>query len=164
MATGDEVLDQLAAQVLELDAIIEQKHNQRSADIDDDDDERFRKDTDTEAFVRSMKNRNTERKTQSDIKIFIDFLKSIDEWRSPELIDPAQLANHIAMFFYERQEKFKHSRDVLSAKMKNLKTQGKGNRPNAADPLNKEEVSILYEKGALGLGRYNFKGSILMQA
>ena len=47
---------------------------------------------------------------------------------------------------------FKHSRDVLSSKKKQLKQMGLGNRPNRAEPFTKEEVNILYEKNYLGTG------------
>ncbi|KAJ8318344.1 LOW QUALITY PROTEIN: hypothetical protein KUTeg_003435 [Tegillarca granosa] len=114
-----------------------------------------------------MRNKNTVRKTQSDIKIFVDFLKSVDEWRSPELkrgpirvltikfkmftIKCSQISTEKKIMDVNilTDPKCKHARDVLSAKMKKL--EDARNRPNAADPLNKEEVRILYEKEALGL-------------
>ncbi|OWF42001.1 hypothetical protein KP79_PYT11037 [Mizuhopecten yessoensis] len=43
-----------------------------------------------------MRNKNTARKTQSDIKIFTDYLMSHNEWRSPESIDSVQLADYMA--------------------------------------------------------------------
>lgn len=49
-------------------------------------------------------------------------------------------------------KEFKHSRDVLTSKRKYLRQQGKGNRPNQADPFTKEEIDMLYQKGLLGGG------------
>ncbi|XP_021371134.1 uncharacterized protein LOC110461792 [Mizuhopecten yessoensis] len=150
--TGEEILEELAARIVELDELILEKETKRVMDTGG----RFNNATnDTEAFVENMRNKNTARETQSDIKIFTDYLMSQNKWRSPESIDSVHINRYLQEKHYDvnilTDIKFKHSRDVLSAKMKNLKTQGKGNRPNAADSLNKEEVSILYEKGALGL-------------
>ena len=47
---------------------------------------------------------------------------------------------------------FKHSRDVLQAKCKNLKQNGKGNRPQEAEALTKEEIALLYNAGQLCTG------------
>ena len=41
-------------------------------------------------------------------------------------------------------------RDAMKSKQKDLKRKGKGNKPNAADPLNKSEIEILYAKRLLG--------------
>jgi len=51
-------------------------------------------------------------------------------------------------------KEFKHSRDVLLSKRKQLRQMGKGNRPNRAEPFTKEEIQILYEKNYLGTGNY----------
>ena len=45
---------------------------------------------------------------------------------------------------------FKMSRDVLSAKRKELKQKGLGNRPKRADPLSDEDEEKLWETGQLG--------------
>ncbi|KAJ8315720.1 hypothetical protein KUTeg_007870 [Tegillarca granosa] len=42
--------------------------------------------------------------------------------------------------------------NVLSAKRKHLKTQGKGNKPYKADELTSEEIDMLYSSGCLGTG------------
>lgn len=41
-------------------------------------------------------------------------------------------------------------RDVLAAKRKELKAKGKGNRPNAADRLEEDQVELLWQSGVLG--------------
>ena len=46
---------------------------------------------------------------------------------------------------------FERARKCLEAKTKQLKKEGKGNRPNAAEALSDDEISILYEKNLLGI-------------
>ena len=46
--------------------------------------------------------------------------------------------------------KFTRLRDALKAKQKELKKQGRGNKPNATNALSKEEIDILFEKKVLG--------------
>ena len=50
-------------------------------------------------------------------------------------------------------EKFSHSRRVLEAKRKSLKAHGKGNKKHRAEPLEKEDVQLMYEKNVLGNGK-----------
>ena len=57
---------------------------------------------------------------------------------------------------------FKHSRDVLAAKRKQLKGKGLGNRKNRADPFTKDELNLLWDKGILGAGTYNIEYRIAM--
>ena len=45
---------------------------------------------------------------------------------------------------------FRHSRNVLQTKIKELKEMGKGNHPNAAQYFTAEEIKILFEKKLLG--------------
>ena len=55
---------------------------------------------DTEAFIQSMRNPNTVRKTNSDIKKFTEFLRSTqNEMRTPEEITVSELHNYLARFF-----------------------------------------------------------------
>jgi len=49
---------------------------------------------------------------------------------------------------------FRHSREVLAAKMKELKTLGKGNKPNASQPFTKEDFEILLQKNLIGTGKF----------
>lgn len=146
---------------------------------------RFSNDTNTAYFVDKMKNVNTKRKTDSDIRLFQSYLDSIGNQTTLEYIPPQEMDTLLARFFLnvrktdgseyepgtlhsfhssvhrylsEKQygcnimsdDIFKHSRDVLQAKKKLLKSQGKGNKDRAAQPLTQEEVSILYESGQLG--------------
>nr|XP_058969405.1 LOW QUALITY PROTEIN: uncharacterized protein KIAA1958-like [Pocillopora verrucosa] len=46
---------------------------------------------------------------------------------------------------------FEKTRKVLQSKQKQLKKQGKGNKPKASVALTTEELKILYEKGLLGM-------------
>ena len=50
--------------------------------------------------------------------------------------------------------RFQHSRDVLEAKMKELKQMGKGKKPNLAPPFTESEIDILYKKNLLGTSKY----------
>ena len=45
---------------------------------------------------------------------------------------------------------FQLTRDALKAKQRTLKKMGKGNKPNATDPISDEEIDILYDRGILG--------------
>lgn len=49
-------------------------------------------------------------------------------------------------------DKFKHCRDVLNSKMKELKKQGRGNKKRKAYFL-EEDVNLLYDKNLLGAGK-----------
>jgi hypothetical protein len=74
------------------------------------------------------------------------------------------LAMHSSIFRYLRDNKyecniktdlqFQHSRAVHSAKMKELKTLGKGNLPHAAQPFTADEISILVDKNLLGTSKF----------
>ena len=46
---------------------------------------------------------------------------------------------------------FQKTRDALKAKQKELKRQGKGNKPKATTALSDEEIDILYNEKVLGL-------------
>jgi len=46
---------------------------------------------------------------------------------------------------------FKKTRKVLQSKQKQLKKQGKGNKPNASVALTSEELKVLYNKGLLSM-------------
>ena len=47
--------------------------------------------------------------------------------------------------------RFEKAREALRSKQKELKQQGKGNRPNAARAITEEEQELLYTKGILGM-------------
>ncbi|VDH94680.1 Hypothetical predicted protein [Mytilus galloprovincialis] len=143
-------------------------------------------DTDTAAFVQSLKNDNTVRKTASDMRLFNKWLRCNNEMRLAEEIPVTELDKCLARFFmtvkkddesnYEPQsvrsmqssisryltekcainimvdKEFHHSRDVMSAKLKQLKSIGMGAKTGKADPFTAEEVNLLYEKELLGAG------------
>jgi hypothetical protein len=61
-------------------------------------------------------------------------------------------------------EIFRHSRDVMSSKMKELKQLGKGNRPNAAQPFTSDHIDMFYKQNILGTGKpvlFNFQVMLL---
>ena len=47
---------------------------------------------------------------------------------------------------------FCQHRDVLKSKMKSLKQNGKGLKPNKSDPFTPQEIEVLHEKKILGKG------------
>ncbi|CAC5397455.1 unnamed protein product [Mytilus coruscus] len=51
-----------------------------------------------------------------------------------------------------KDEEFYHSREVLSAKRKHLKSQGLGNKKLKADPFTSTEIDMLFEQNLLGTG------------
>lgn len=56
-----------------------------------------------------------------------------------------------------QSREFHSSREILNAKAISLRQQGKGKRPNKAQPITSEEESALWEKGQLGY----FNGKVL---
>ena len=50
----------------------------------------------------------------------------------------------------EKHTKFPLTKETLKSKMKLLKKQGKGNKPNRAQPITDSELDILYESNLLG--------------
>lgn len=75
-------------------------------------------------------------------------------------------AMHSSMFRYlnfsdyghniKTSELFRHSRDVMTSKMKELKQLGKGSKPNAAQPFTTDHIAMLYEQNILGTGQLVF--------
>ncbi|XP_071135768.1 uncharacterized protein KIAA1958-like [Mytilus edulis] len=51
-----------------------------------------------------------------------------------------------------KDKEFHHSREVLSAKRKHLKSQGLGNKKMKADPFSSSEIDMLFEQNLLGTG------------
>jgi len=47
---------------------------------------------------------------------------------------------------------FRHSRDVLAAKQKELKQFGKGNKPRATQPFTEAEIATMFSFQILGSG------------
>jgi len=54
---------------------------------------------DTVTFIDSMKNENTTRKTKSDLKLFVDWLRKENELRNVENIEKEKLDQYLARFF-----------------------------------------------------------------
>lgn len=65
-------------------------------------------------------------------------------------LDRQLLRNEVG-FSIIRDEVFKTSNEALSAKLKALKKDGKGNKPNAAEALTDEVIEKLWQTGALGV-------------
>ena len=61
---------------------------------------------------------------------------------------------NISFSSIKRDPEFSHTRRVLEAKRKSLKSMGKGNKPNRAESFTSEEVAILKEKGIIGIRKY----------
>ncbi|KAK3097184.1 hypothetical protein FSP39_007218 [Pinctada imbricata] len=59
----------------------------------------FLLDRETEELDQGMENKNTLRKTDTDVRIVIAYLKSIRETRPPELISPIELDKYLTSFF-----------------------------------------------------------------
>lgn len=49
-----------------------------------------------------------------------------------------------------QDDSFRLTREALKAKQKQLKQQGKGNKPRRAQPLTDEEINLLYQRNVLG--------------
>ena len=77
--------------------------------------------------------------------------------------EPTSLRNFVSSFERHLKKKeyghsiisgehFSKCRAILKAKQKDLKSQGKGNKPRAADELSDNDLDAMYEAGTLGLG------------
>ena len=53
-----------------------------------------------------------------------------------------------------QDKEFHHSREVLAAKRKHLKSQGLGNKKRKADPFTSTEIDLLFEKNLLGTSKF----------
>ena len=65
------------------------------------------------------------------------------------------LGAHGYLMNIKTDERFRHSRDVLSAKMKQLKSIGKGNKPNASQPFTDNELATFTTLQLLGTSEIN---------
>ena len=91
-------------------------------------------------------------------KFYLSVRKTDGKEYEPDSLSGIQ--NSIDRYLSEKQyglriktaEEFEHARQVLMAKRKSLKKEGKGNNPNKAQALQTEDLNILYEKGVLGAG------------
>jgi hypothetical protein len=73
------------------------------------------------------------------------------------LFTPRSIFRHLRDHNYgkniKQDELFRHSREVLRAKMKELKQMGKGNKPHASHPFTDEELKQLSERHLLGTSK-----------
>ena len=88
-------------------------------------------------FVLSVRKKNGEEYEPSSLRAF---LQSIDRHLRKNGY-PASILN---------DKEFSEVQDILKKKKKHLKSLGKGNKPNSADPLTDEEIEQLFSEGVLG--------------
>ena len=89
-------------------------------------------------FVLAVRKKNGEEYEPSSIRAFI---QSIDR----------HLRKNNYGFSVLNNKEFHEVQDILKKKQKQLKSVGKGNRPNAADPLSDEDIATFYSRGVLGI-------------
>ena len=127
-------------------------------------------------FIEDQKNKNTLSKTRRDVSLLTEFLNSKNESRrieesefivavrrkDGEDFEPASLRGLICSFNRHlkackypcsviEDSQFEQARQALEARSKELKKDGKGNKPKAAEAITDEEVNILYNKQLLGI-------------
>ncbi|CAG2216914.1 unnamed protein product [Mytilus edulis] len=78
-----------------------------------------------------------------------EILQDIENAQNHE-IDESDKENSSSSKSIKKDPEFNHTRRVLVAKRKALKSLGKGSKPNRAEPLTTEEIQILREKGVIG--------------
>lgn len=140
---------------------------------------------DPDDFLKQNQNKNTKRKTDSDMRLFLSFLMSKNEVRKPEFIPPDILNSLLCEFIlgvtkkdgteYEpttlrgfigsidrylkdnnskmsifRDIDFAKSRTVLTKKMQQLKSEGKGNKPREAQVLDNTTIEKMFKANTLG--------------
>ena len=88
-------------------------------------------------FVLAVRKKNGDEYEPSSIRAF---LQSIDRY----------LRKNNYGFSVLNDKEFHEVQDILKKKQKQLKSIGKGNRPNAADPLSDEDIAMFYSCGVLG--------------
>ena len=112
-----------------------------------------------------LKNKNEERNIEDiptgELNEYVsDFIISVRTKNGNEY-KPSSLRSLLASFERYLKKKnypagiindlaFEKTRKTLQSKQKELKKQGKGNRPNASVALTSTELNTLYEKGLLG--------------
>ena len=89
-------------------------------------------------FVLAVRKKNGEEYEPSSIRAFV---QSIDR----------HLRKHNYGFSVHNDKEFHEVQDILKKKQKQLKSVGKGNRPNAADPLSDEDIATFYSRRVLGI-------------
>ncbi|XP_073232274.1 uncharacterized protein KIAA1958-like [Porites lutea] len=89
-------------------------------------------------FVLAVRKKNGEEYEPSSLRAFI---QSIDR----------HLRKNSYGFSVLNDKEFHEVQDILKKKQKQLKSIGKGNRPNAADPLSDEDIDTFYSRKVLGI-------------
>ena len=98
-------------------------------------------------FVLAVRIKNGDEYEPSSIRAF---LQSIDRY----------LRKNNYGFSVLNDKEFHELQDILKKKQKQLKSIGKGNRPNAADPLSDEDIATFYSCGVLGVVHTWFLGTV----
>ncbi|CAC5399860.1 unnamed protein product [Mytilus coruscus] len=86
---------------------------------------------------------DVERQTNGTMKYEPTSLKSIKQSISRYLKDSNYQCNIMT------DDEFYKNRQTLSAKFKNLKSLGLGNKPNAADPITDDDINEFYSKNVM---------------
>lgn len=145
-------------------------------------------------FVEQTENKNTKRKMDGNVKVFVEFLANVKlEFRQIQVIPPYELDRYLQEFYlgirketkndatdiekeyqpgtlhsymtminrYLKKQnygydittanEFKISRECLTAKKKQLKEMGLGNKPNAAESIEEADEDELFRSGGLGI-------------
>ena len=89
-------------------------------------------------FVLAVRKKNGEEYEPSSLRAFI---QDIDR----------HLRKNNYGFSVLNDKEFHEVQGILKKKQKQLKSIGKGNRPNAADPLSDEDVDTFYSRKVLGI-------------
>ena len=89
-------------------------------------------------FVLAVRKKNGEEYEPSSLRAFI---QSIDR----------HLRKNNYGFSMHNDKEFHEVQDILKKKQKQLKSIGKENRPNAADPLSDEDIDTFYSRKVLGI-------------
>ncbi|XP_052281975.1 uncharacterized protein KIAA1958-like [Dreissena polymorpha] len=92
-------------------------------------------------FILSIRKENGDEYETTSLRSFVS---SIDK----EL----QLNNYQFTIAKGQRQGFPRFRETLSSKMKKVKKEGKGNKANAAQPIEQHEIQKLYDEGQLGNG------------
>ena len=88
-------------------------------------------------FILAVKKKNGEEYEPSSIRAMI---QSIDRHLKQK--------NYGASILHDRE--FAAVQDILKKKQKELKGRGKGNKPNAAEPLTDDDIGKFYARKVLG--------------
>lgn len=126
--------------------------------------------SDISIFTAWLKEEKNEQREPESIpsneldKLLAMFILAVRNCNTGDNYEPDTLVskyNSIGRYLREKgagninaDEAFRHSRQVLAAKKKELKTQGLGNKKNRAEPFAESDIARLKEKNLLGAGQY----------